>query len=164
MIAKSRGAKCASKQLTRLVRVMVESQTSEKWIRCLNIDILDSYIGLRRSYGHIETALHLLEAVDHSQLEGMQAPQVYDLLIYYLSHLDKVENPRGLLATFRLKLLHHEGLLNPSSERFQKLEDEREKVVQLATSRSFRELVAEGVSQRFLDCVEREFHLAFSSH
>ncbi len=73
--------------------------------------ILDSLLGLRQSYPTLTAAGAIAQDLLRSQLPGKAAPGLYDLLCSYFIKLPQFENPAILSASFRLKLLLHEGLL-----------------------------------------------------
>lgn len=54
----------------------------------------------------------LLQAVLGSQLPGKPSPQLYALLLIYLKKIPQTAYPWVLAASFRLKLLMHEGLIS----------------------------------------------------
>ncbi len=74
--------------------------------------IHDGHFGLRCNLIYMECAGHLARMILSSQLPGRPAPLLYDLLLSYLSHLTKYQDPRSLVVSFQLKLLRHEGILD----------------------------------------------------
>jgi DNA repair protein RecO len=73
--------------------------------------LLDGLLGLRQSYSHIEAASSIARDLLRSQLPGKNAKGLYELARSYLQKLPEFERPEILSASFRLKLLLHEGLI-----------------------------------------------------
>lgn len=77
--------------------------------------LLDEHLFLRTDWRHLETAGALAMALLHSQMPEKPAPLLYSLFVSYLKQIPFFEDPSSLLASFYLKVLHHEGLL-PQTE------------------------------------------------
>ncbi|MGM0439527.1 MAG: DNA repair protein RecO [Chlamydiota bacterium] len=86
-------------------------RSGELW-RYQDGTILDHHLKIRQSLENIEAALGMLQAIKASQLPEKPAPQLYDLLKLFLAQVAAIANPAALLASFRLKVLKHEGLLD----------------------------------------------------
>lgn len=71
-----------------------------------------SHPSLRSSYATLEAGLTIAGHLLSTQLPGKPAPALYQLTLSYLANLPR--DPATLLASFRIKLLKHEGLLNLS--------------------------------------------------
>lgn len=79
---------------------------------CEEIHLLQSYMNLRQTLGQLEAACSLLKAVEVSQWPGKPAPLLHQLLLFYLDKIPVVRDPTALIASFQLKILRHEGLLD----------------------------------------------------
>ncbi|MFI0435446.1 MAG: DNA repair protein RecO [Parachlamydiaceae bacterium] len=75
------------------------------------VSVLESFSSLRKNYTFLEVGCDLLCAILDSQLIGRRAPTLYALLFAYLQRIPQTENPWILAASFRLKLLKHDGLM-----------------------------------------------------
>ncbi|MBS0653333.1 MAG: DNA repair protein RecO [Verrucomicrobia bacterium] len=78
--------------------------------------IIDEHLRLREQYAYLQTAGGLAQAILQSQLPGKPAPSLYLLFRSFLKQVPLFDNHATLLASFRLKLLRHEGLLALSPE------------------------------------------------
>lgn len=74
--------------------------------------LLDSLLELRQNYEALTAAGAIAQDLLKTQLPGKQAPALYELLTAYLKKLAQFPKPAHLAASFRLKLLLHEGLLS----------------------------------------------------
>lgn len=97
--------------------------------------ILDPLLHLRNDYTTLSAAGFIAQDLLHTQFPNKRAP--YALAYAYLKKLP--ENPAMLAASFRLKLLIHEGLLSPDEEIFSA--EEWEQVAILAFSREFSQII-----------------------
>lgn len=70
------------------------------------------YAALRQNLVLLEAGCDLLRAIQQSQFVGKASPDLYKLLLYYLDKLSTSPDPAVVTASFRLKLLKHEGLLS----------------------------------------------------
>ncbi|MGA8164700.1 MAG: DNA repair protein RecO [Waddliaceae bacterium] len=77
---------------------------------CQETSIIDQQLILRRHLKTLEVACELLQLIKMSQFPNKPAPQLYDLLIRYFRSIPHFSFPEVLAASFRLKLLRHEGL------------------------------------------------------
>lgn len=73
--------------------------------------LIEGNLHLRGSLSHLQTAGELVQTILLSQLPGKPAPALYALLTTYIKHIPQFEDPSPLIASFYLKVLHHEGLL-----------------------------------------------------
>lgn len=73
--------------------------------------VIDEHLYLRGSYQWLETAGELLQSILASQPKGIAAPLLYDLLKGSLRQIPQFEDLSVLRASFKLKLLIHEGVL-----------------------------------------------------
>ncbi len=73
--------------------------------------IIDLHLPLRRSYRHLDIAGKILQAILKTQMPGKDSCALYLLLISFLKKLPKAKEPETFWATFQLKILKHEGLL-----------------------------------------------------
>jgi len=79
--------------------------------RFLDGSIIDLHLPLRRSYRHLEVACKILQAILKTQMPGKDSYALYLLLISFLKKLPEAKEAETFWATFQLKLLKHEGLL-----------------------------------------------------
>ncbi len=120
--------------------------------RLLEGSVVDPFLHLRDSLTALETAGHLIQDILASQWPGKAAPLLYSLVIHYLTHLSSVP-PESLLASFRLKILCHEGLLAVTETRLDAdfplplTPTDMALAYQLASTRSFTRLAAIPVSE-----------------
>ncbi|MBA3957643.1 MAG: DNA repair protein RecO [Parachlamydiaceae bacterium] len=89
----------------------VYSKGRSELFRSHEISIISHHLKLRQSLGHLEAACDLLHAIQNSQMEQTPAPMVYKLLMWSLDKIPLVPDPNQIAASFRLKLLRHDGLL-----------------------------------------------------
>ena len=78
---------------------------------CSEISPLNACLDLRKNLDVMEAALDFVKALTGSQLNCKPAPHLYSLLLSYLEKLPSIPDSRTLAMSFRLKILHHEGLL-----------------------------------------------------
>lgn len=84
---------------------------SQKEIYTLqDITLVDPLLHLRESYPILSAAGLIAQDLLRTQLPQKQAPELFDLTLLYLKKLPLA--PELILASFRLKLLLHEGLLS----------------------------------------------------
>lgn len=76
-----------------------------------DIEVVDSNFALRSNLKTLESACDMLQTVTATQQPGKAAPDLYKLLGVYLQRLPQAEYPSTVAASFKLKLLRHEGLL-----------------------------------------------------
>lgn len=79
--------------------------------QCYEITYLPALLSLRKELLFLNVACDLLQAILSSQLIGKAAPQLYALLSFYLKKIPIITNPWVLAASFRLKILKHDGLI-----------------------------------------------------
>lgn len=76
---------------------------------CHEMHSIDTFPSLRKSFNVLEAGCDLLQVVQSSQFVGKSAPALYALLCYYLNKISAMTHPELLLASFRLKVLKHDG-------------------------------------------------------
>lgn len=76
--------------------------------------LIDPLLYLRETYSILTAAGSIASDLLRTQLPNKKAPELFDLTLYYLKNLPL--NPELIAASFRLKLLLHEGLLSPDPE------------------------------------------------
>ncbi len=79
---------------------------------CYEISLLNQNIKLREKLENLEVAADLLQVTLATQVPQKAAPQLYSLLLTYLKKIPLLTDPFLLAASYRLKLLRHEGLWN----------------------------------------------------
>lgn len=77
----------------------------------LDGSLIDSLLNLRSSYAILSAAGSIANDLLRSQLPGKSSPDLFALVQSYLKQLPQFPEPRILTASFRLKLLLHEGLI-----------------------------------------------------
>lgn len=79
---------------------------------CVELSVLNYRLQLRDSLPLMEASFDMINAILKTQLQGMQAPALYQLLKSYLDKLSSMQDPITLSTSFRLKTLRHEGQLD----------------------------------------------------
>lgn len=79
--------------------------------RLENVGLLYAHENLRHSLEALQSGCEMLKAISDSQLPEKPSPLLFDLLEKYLFLLEKACFPQTLVASFKLKLLRHEGLI-----------------------------------------------------
>lgn len=95
-------------ELTRAEFVYTASKS--ELMPCQEITLVQSSLRLRQQLGPLEAACDMLMAIQKSQYPLKPAPKIYQLMTNYLIQLPTFSNPEALRASFKLKLLRHEGL------------------------------------------------------
>ncbi len=72
--------------------------------------LLDPFLHLREDYDILIAAGAIAQDLLKTQMPGKKAPELFDLALLYLRKL--LGSPKMLVASFRLKILLHEGLLS----------------------------------------------------
>lgn len=75
--------------------------------------VLDTYVDIRQSFGHLKAALDILHITERSQMPNASCPLLYQVLLGYLTTLKTSKNPQVVWASYALKLLKHEGVYQP---------------------------------------------------
>lgn len=78
--------------------------------------ILDENLLLRKDLSFINSAYILAKAILDSQMPHKKAYSLYALLDTYLKKIPFTSSQEGLIISFLLKLLKHEGLINLSQK------------------------------------------------
>jgi DNA repair protein RecO (recombination protein O) len=74
------------------------------------IQVIDVFSALSQELSYIESSCDCIHAILTSQCMGKGAPLLYQLFYYYLKRMADAADPWVLAASFRLKLLRHEGI------------------------------------------------------
>jgi DNA repair protein RecO (recombination protein O) len=122
--------------------------------------VLDDHMALRNSFNSLTAAGEIAQAVLHSQMPGKPAPQLYALLTACMKQLPLFEPAFRLTASFRLKLLMHEGLISwedPSIFPIPLIRSEWEILKECAQARSFQKIREIPVSEELGSKVEKRF-------
>jgi len=143
------------------VEVIYTAGNSELGL-CREISVLNHFLGLRKQLPILQAACDMLQAVASTQQPGKASPALYQLLTAYLAQLPKAVDPQAILASFRLKTLRHEGLLD--IEEWETIEgvfvlknDERVLVEHLALCREFGLLAAASINWSLADKIATLF-------
>ena len=94
-----------------LVEVVYRERRGEIF-SCHELAVLETFSLLRKELLFLHVACDLLQVVLDSQWMGKSAPRLYALLCFYLKKIPFAPNPWVLSASFRLKLLVHDGILS----------------------------------------------------
>lgn len=94
----------------------VYKSNGSELLLCQEATPIEQYLPLRESLERIEAACDLLHAIQKSQMPGKPAPELYALLVRYLEAMTAGKDCLLLVASFRLKVLKHEGLLRIHEE------------------------------------------------
>lgn len=86
--------------------------------QCREITILHPHLNLRNNLPVLTAACDMLQALLSSQQVHEPAPALYALLNYYLDKISAINDPHIFSASFRLKILRHEGLLDENCHEF----------------------------------------------
>lgn len=108
--SKKKGAAGALVPLTRVEVIYAEGKGDLH--RCHEISPIHQYSELRTSYHLLEQACEMANAISRSQWVERPAEQLYQLAVLYLSKMSKAKDPAAIAASFKLKVLRHEGLLH----------------------------------------------------
>lgn len=82
-----------------------------------DLTLLNDLLHLRESYEILSLAGQMAKDLLRSQWPAKQGKDLYHLTLAYLEKLSTFSQPGTLAASFRLKLLLHEGLFSESAER-----------------------------------------------
>lgn len=129
---------------TPLMKVeIVYREKKSEIFACEEISLLQSNLQLRNELSHLQVGCEMIRAINKSQVVGRSAPLLYQLMVYYLDKISHVEDPWILDASFKLKILNHEGLLAvgfQSLDRNRFTTDEADLLFVLAYTQSYQQL------------------------
>ena len=110
--------------------------------------LLDDLANLKENYGRLTAAGQIAKDLLRTQMPGKPASEPITLALACLRKLHLFSQERVLVASFRLKLLHLEGLLDV---------DETPEFETLLLSRSFTQLASLPRDDRLLEKIDRFF-------
>lgn len=140
----------SKQRFTPLMKVeAVYKDSGNELFPCQEISLLNSYQALRNNLTHLQVACDLLKTINASQFLGKPAPLLYQLLTFYLDKIPLIENPFVLSASFKLKVLKHEGLLHDL--------EHNESLFLLAHAKSFQQLSQLVVNKELNDNIDSLF-------
>lgn len=90
---------------------VVYRETKGELFQGHDIALIEPFTSLLKNFRQLQASCDLLQAIHFSQLIGKAAPRLYDLLCFYLKKIPLIPCPETLVASFRLKLLWHDGLM-----------------------------------------------------
>ncbi len=90
----------------------IYEKKNKELLPLVDASIINDLSDLRQTYETLFAAGQIADALLKSQLSQKPSPLLYALTIAYFEKLATFEMPQNLVASFRLKLLLHEGLLN----------------------------------------------------
>lgn len=88
----------------------VYSKGKSELLKCREISILQQNLALRNRLAALEAACDMAHAILASQEHHNPAPDLYRLFSSYLEKTAHFPDPYTLAASFRLKILRHDGL------------------------------------------------------
>lgn len=115
---KANAAKRGLKVLPLTKADIIYMTTQSELYKLKDLSPIAQYLSLRQNFEYLQAACELLKCVLRTQLPQKPAPELYGLLCAYLDKIPKVSNPALIEASFRLKLLRHEGIFEESSAFF----------------------------------------------
>jgi len=118
---------------------------------------LTTHHDLRRTLPHLNAATTLAKALLNSQLPEKPSPALYLLTLSYLKNLPLFPNPSALTASYHLKLLGHDGHLNPELPESPFTADEWKGLLPLLNVRSIPALRDQSITPKLLIKVETYF-------
>ncbi len=87
----------------------VYSQGKSDFLTLFEIAVLDHNTQFRENFELLTCAFDIGRAISISQLPGKPAPNLYHLLLHFLYSLPKYSDFKATSASFKLKLLRHDG-------------------------------------------------------
>lgn len=78
--------------------------------QCIEVVPINPHLFLRRGIDKLDCACQMALAIGQTQMSHQPAPLLFQLFCYYLKKLEESRNPHAILASFRLKLLRHDGV------------------------------------------------------
>ncbi|MCB1112144.1 MAG: DNA repair protein RecO [Chlamydiales bacterium] len=94
-----------------LVEFVYTTGQGELW-QCKEITVKNMHLELRNSLASLEAGCDIAHALLSSQMIHKPAPKLYQLCTGYINRLSTAPNPQLLAASFRLKILRHDGLFS----------------------------------------------------
>jgi DNA repair protein RecO (recombination protein O) len=89
----------------------IYTQTQSELHTCREISPIKQHLELRQSLPVLEAACQMAQALNSTQPLNTPAPDLYRLFNSYLDKLPSMKDPHALTASFKLKLLRHDGVL-----------------------------------------------------
>lgn len=93
-----------------LVEICLKKSKSDLF-QSSNVSHLNTYLNLRSSYRVLVSSLDLLSSIIQSQVFHKPSPILFSLLLRYLDYMPNAKSPESLKASFKLKILRHDGWL-----------------------------------------------------
>jgi DNA repair protein RecO (recombination protein O) len=127
--------------------------------------VLDPHLTLRQSLKSLQIAGELARTILTSQLADKPAPALFALYKSYHHQVPQFNNSEVLVASFQLKLLKHEGLLNLTAdalEGFQFSTFEWDQLFILSNALQFTHLRDLELSSSFTHKIDGLFHSRIS--
>lgn len=136
---------------------------SDLW-QCQEMPLINAHLKLRQSLPALEAACDMAHAILLSQMPHIAAPNLFHLFNSYLTKIPDVQDPFLLSASFQLKILRHDGLLNidcVESQHGQRFtEEESMWITILAFCRSYSEIAHHTMPSHIRVMVDRFFKKA----
>jgi DNA repair protein RecO (recombination protein O) len=93
-----------------LIEVIYKQGKSDLY-QAINTTLLDTQLKLRERFDTLNASMEMILALLKSQMAQKPSPVLFSLLLHYLDYLPKVSSPDAFTASFRLKILRHDGLV-----------------------------------------------------
>lgn len=93
-----------------LVEICLKQSKSDLF-QATNVSCLNPYLSLRSSYKVLTSSLDLLSSIIKSQVYHKPSPILFSLLLRFLDYMPQAKSPDSLKASFKLKILRHDGWL-----------------------------------------------------
>jgi len=131
--------------------------------------IYDQFLSLRHDFDTLDTAGSMLQITKKTLLPNKPAPLLYRLLKTFLSGLSDCSPPENALISFKLKMLHHEGLLPLGPDAVYDCgevvfsDEERQLIFCLAASRSLKQITSLYIPYEFSEKISYLFEYTIAS-
>lgn len=100
--------------LTRAEFVYIKGRS--EIFTCKEISPINQHLDLRTNWEVLSAAGDMAKAILETQMQHKPANTLFDLFDCYLSKIPSCTDPKALAASFRLKILRHDGLFHPTPE------------------------------------------------
>jgi DNA repair protein RecO (recombination protein O) len=88
----------------------VYSKSNSDLCKCSEVSVMNHHLSIRNSYERLEAACDMSKSILSTQFQNAPAEALYELYLRYLENIATIADPQLLSASFRLKVLRHEGL------------------------------------------------------
>lgn len=119
--------------------------------------IFNLHLPLRQKYTFLQTALEMAHAILSTQMAGKHSPDLYVLFSAYLKQIPQSLFPNTLLASFYLKMLKHEGVLDRSLFQSYEFKPYEKFLSPLFEAKYFREIASLEIPSTLLPLIKQSF-------